>query len=461
MLAAVVDQIPITPRSDLQRLGSNSRTGEHGSEGISMAIVESNKAVPDLWSTPAQEAKSWDKQSPDQRYSLSIVLKPHDSLLEHGTTGEKLTPYLVHRLQLPLASTLFQTGETSTLFAECWKATYNRNGFREWARERRVLLEHQELHLPGPSPQHVTQIELYGLKALTPPRVVAESMGNIIRKLEVGNNTGGTATASQELEGQIVARKRLNDTSAYHPEIWAQVIPREIWQSHPRKLLSYSEGIEQGHRLHRVLSGGGGWGNKQGLISLDANSSFFPASNDVSLDLGDELDYDREQRQALGEVVRPGDVVSFLRFKKPYKPLRASFERFDRDDSPLNIHARLQFLFGCTIPMGDESVNLPALSEKPRVQPRYIMVHNVFGALSVTGASVSVDLLPPPHRADFGAQTTGRIVETKLPPLAVVHSTHQGEIMRYGKQLGGQTDGSSSSAPCEFKTQEKIANSST
>ena len=461
VLAAVVDQIPTPSRSELYLLGSNSKTGDHGSEGISMALVESSKAMPDLWSKPPQEAKFWDKQSPDQRYSLSIVLKPHDSLVERGTKGEDLIPYLVHRLQLPLASTLFQTGKTSTFFAECWKVTYLGNGHHEWAREKRVLLEQQELHLPASSPQHVTQIDLYGLKPLTPPRVVAESMGNIIRRLEVGNNTVVTAPASQELEGQIIARKSPDDTSAYQPEIWAQVIPREIWQGHPKKPLSYEEGIEQGHRLHRVLSGGGGWGNKQGLIALDANSSFFPTSNDTSLDIGDKLDYDREQRRALGEVVRPGDVVSFLRFVKPYKPIRGVFQRFDGDDSPLTIHARLQFLFGSAIPEGDDGVSLPARSERPRVQPRYLLFHNLLGALSITGASVSVDLFPSPHRTDFGAQRTGRIVETKLPPLAVVHSTHQGEILTSVKRLRGQTDDSSSSGTGKFKTQGKKANSST
>ena len=460
VLAAVVDRIPAPSGKELDRLGSNT-TPDHGSEGISMAIVESSKAMPDLWSAHAQEATSRDKQSPDGRYSLSLVLKPSDSVLEHGTGGKGFVPYLVHRLQLPLASTLFQTGRTSTLFAESWKATFIRKGFREWTRERRVHLEHQELHLPAPYRRSVTTIDLQGLETLTPPRVVAESMGNIIRKLKFGDDTGGTVTASQELEGQIMAQEKLDNGLVYHSEIWAQVIPREIWPSHPTKPLSYSDGIEHGHRLHRVLSGGGGWGNKQGLIALDPNSSFFPASNDLSLDFGDKLDYDGDQRQVLGEVVRPGDIVSFLSFSKPSIATKRVFSSFEGDETPLDIRTRMQFLFGNAMPVVDENVTLPAHFKQPGVQPRYLLFHNLFGALSTTGASVSVDLIPSPHRADTGAQRTGRIVESKLPPLAVVHSTHEAYAKIWVKRVGERNDDQNSSASSEFKIQEKNANSST
>ena len=438
VLAAVVDRIPFPSESEIDQLGFSHGSLAHGSEGVSIYIAPSKDAAPDLWSASALAQEPSKKRWADRQHTVTLVLRPSRARLRQQARQNKAVPHLIYKIQLPLASTLFQNGLASTMSAQCWKAVNIQKGNHGWTRIRHLPLEHQELQLDSLRfPDAAIEFQgFFPFVRLTPPRIVADSMGNIVRRLQIGDSPDQTATASRELEDQINGRSKQNSEVIYHSEVWAEVIPREIWRAQPKKPLDLGEAVTHGHHFHKVLSGGGGWGNRRGLISLDPKSSFDSPAEDVQSKFGDELDFQAERREALGEVVRPGDVVSFYALSQKFKPVNRLYQKSDKDGpSPKDIYVRSQILFGAALAEGDERA--PLLNGLPPdgPEPEYIILRNFFGALSETGVSVSIDLVPPAKSTKFGAQEIGRIVETKLPPLAVCRSTKREDIQPYVRKV--------------------------
>lgn len=102
------------------------------------------------------------------------------------------------------------------------------------------------------------------LKPLTMPRKILDGMGNILRKLE---STDGEPTgASRELEKAVANYIDNLPDDVDRPErvnVFARLTIQELHTDAVELFLN------PGTRLHRVLSGGGGWGSKAGLLSLD------------------------------------------------------------------------------------------------------------------------------------------------------------------------------------------------
>jgi V-type H+-transporting ATPase proteolipid subunit len=101
-------------------------------------------------------------------------------------------------------------------------------------------------------------------------------MGNILRQLSKGDGTGEPTPASLELEKVLPAYVKEHKIQDQRLAVWALVEPGS--SSNGAVTISESIGdpsdhvsvaIRNGARLHRVVSGGGGWGKKQGLLSLD------------------------------------------------------------------------------------------------------------------------------------------------------------------------------------------------
>lgn len=103
------------------------------------------------------------------------------------------------------------------------------------------------------------------LTPLTKPRKIAEGMGNILRAIE-GPEDGAGEGASLELESAVDKYLQSLPEDADTPErvdVFARLTTQEP-SPDVTELLLYP-----GARMHRVLSGGGGWGSKAGLLSLD------------------------------------------------------------------------------------------------------------------------------------------------------------------------------------------------
>ena len=95
---------------------------------------------------------------------------------------------------------------------------------------------------------------------------------------------------------------------------WEQKGFETLWQEDlPRWNIMVQEAILRGARLHRVLSGGGGWGKKAGLLSLDPMPIGAPARQLPTEDgMADDFDSVDEFSTALKPVVKDGDFIQFF-----------------------------------------------------------------------------------------------------------------------------------------------------
>jgi hypothetical protein len=103
------------------------------------------------------------------------------------------------------------------------------------------------------------------LKQLTFPRRIEAGMGNILKQTSSETNT--PQGASGELEKAVLDYISSPSTLSLSERltIFARLTPHSP-TAHENLFTA------PGARIHRVLSGGGGWGNKAGLLSLDPQS---------------------------------------------------------------------------------------------------------------------------------------------------------------------------------------------
>lgn len=396
MLAGVVDQISHRTENSVRA----ERWRYSGSEGLSLRFSASPPPIPDLWST-AEESPDQSAHLPHPQCTLSFRITPKSPPF----LGQKVfydSIAAVRTLDLPLANTVFLNGRTSTLYAQRWAVNPN-PGSEGWlSRARHKLLDRQTISLfPSTGTTHEPYLEMPAYSLPTPPRVIESSMGNIIRSFRASKSDINYPTpipASTDIEKTL---PEWTSNPRAHLEVWAQVIPHERWSGLPQ-LLGGSSDVDQGHRFHKVLSGGGGWGNKQGLISLDPESRFGSTKEQVVF--GDGEDPEAEQRRALGEIVRPGDVVRFLAFK--HIPARDS-----------NRRPKQSGLTGTSVRIGSipsqryESLQQPVPQSGEADDSDYFVDYGHFGALSETGLSMHVQA-----STEEGSQPLETVVQTKLPP---------------------------------------------
>jgi len=112
------------------------------------------------------------------------------------------------------------------------------------------------------------------------------------------------------------------------------------------------------------VSGGGGWGKKQGLLALDSQVRFDPSGEDEMQALVRSLDPEAKQSQEK-DLIRAGSSVQF--FISPSKSFSSNQEPTCKDDSTVE--------FGVTTDAND-GMQTPALDEAMCFKP------GVFGGLS-------------------------------------------------------------------------------
>lgn len=307
---AVVDRLPLPS----YRSSRNPPLGDQGYEGMSYLV----SARPELGVTNATTAL--DDLDLDHTKTLSLRV------------GVDVNT----EVRIPLASTVFQAGQASMLSLSSW----------DWKRsEDQYVLQLAK----SESPQHVSfnypfvsaaKIKI-PLLPLTPPRKIVAGMGNVIRQIEGDTDT---ITASHELEPAVSSYFVAKDLSPSAVNVWALVIPSNLYlelqtgieiKKMLRWLIAGSEKLDaeklkavwqrdsapwsqawpslllRGARLHRVLSGGGGWGKKAGLISLDPDSDFkTPPSADLGAVFANS-DLFETQEGMLGNAAKIGDFVQF------------------------------------------------------------------------------------------------------------------------------------------------------
>lgn len=402
---AVVDRIP----APSTRGRNTPPLTDHGSEGLSYVV----SAISELCVT--SDSPPITKPKLDEIKTLSLLI---GDAFQHEAVGtlESEDPTLSVKpsnagivtrqnidVQVSLASTVFQAGQPSILSLSSWA----------WRKaEGRCTLEQKITS----SPSHVsfkypfvhTPKMKMPLVPMTPPRKIVAGMGNVIRQIERDTEH---MTASQELEPAVSSYFIAKDLPPSAVNVWALIIPahmylemesdihaqehfawlrmganslsaqdlHQLWQ---RQLAfaphNWSNLVHRGARLHRVLSGGGGWGKKAGLISLDPDSDFKgpPASESGAMFANSDLF--ETQEGMLGNAAKVGDLVQFY-ICPPNTTAHA----------PPSVNHGMRLEIG-TIPSTIDAMPLAeVLEEEDRaLRPGSLHYHH-FGFLSEKGVSIT------------------------------------------------------------------------
>ncbi|KAI1334011.1 hypothetical protein F5Y15DRAFT_403120 [Xylariaceae sp. FL0016] len=301
VLSGVVDGLGPQKRSSL---------GEPLS-GFSILHGPTANILPGLWDPVSFDTT---RHSQDTASSISFITNP----LEGDTRPLEIT--------LPLANTIFQNGRRSTLYASKWQNS--QDGYTTTSSRNQKIA--QSMSANGPAIKHASP--KIPLIPLAPPRKIVAGLGNIVRQVEVDGNA---TPASKELEDLIpkVFESRLKQyrISSQGPiGVWCWVIPSHVIESmNLRDLHVFEPGSSQaeltlamnslgvfsrllstGCRLHKILSGGGGWGLKQGLLSLDPERTFsLPDQDDVDMFI--RAFEERNSNSPSEGLVTPGSYLLF------------------------------------------------------------------------------------------------------------------------------------------------------
>ncbi|KAI1377571.1 hypothetical protein F4677DRAFT_414820 [Hypoxylon crocopeplum] len=287
-----------------------TRVFDEPQTGFSILYGSAEGILPGLWDANDFESNV----NLDRESSVSFLSNP----LPRHTWPLDIT--------LPLANTVFQNGRRSTLFASRWQSDHDGPMARTMIREKRT-----QTIWPGPNPAGHTSPYL-PLLPLTPPRKIVAGLGNIVRQVEID---GSPTPASKELEGLIpkVFDSRSNRDESYSPGpigVWCWVLPPHVVENQhlldlkvfqPESSQSeaelsletmgtFSELISHGCRLHKILSGGGGWGAKQGLLSLDPETNYSPPDQD-NVEMFIKAFQERDNPNPSEGLVTPGSYLMF------------------------------------------------------------------------------------------------------------------------------------------------------
>lgn len=326
-LAAVVDRLPSFSASSAKE-PNREITADKGAEGMSMLTLSDPAGLsPRLF----QEMPSEENEGRGRKYEPGFL----SIRFPYPSGGHSFS----HKtLEVPLANTIFDTGREYTMLASTWSPSPD---LHVWEQRSYVEKSQMQIELAGLWPDSLSTPSLeIPLIPLTTPRRILDGFGNILRRLEVEEGTA--LPASEELEGSLDEFLRVRNLEPRPASVWALVLPHDKVAEDPKlRLVNCGHGsdtilrpvtsiqedwtnesilppaylsdllLSGGARLHRVLSGGGGWGQKRGLLSLDPESCFSkPASSRLSDILGgsgaDGMD---EASSRLGEVARTGDYV--------------------------------------------------------------------------------------------------------------------------------------------------------
>ena len=402
IVAAVVDRIP-HPRAPTE--GSRSLSGARpsnssaettirgGSEGVSVAVLDSS-AAPSLWTE--QDSQERETMTIQQRCTLTFTIP---SSTGADTEIQKLgrQEFASRMLQLPVANTVFQNGRTATLFAQRWILQQEHQSNALFIPEQKVWLPQQALDLTGLTKETSVDQSLHSdLTPITPPRTIKAAIGNIIRRVSAGGSPEASIPASDELERAITTGIRDGSNPDRPAEVWALVKPRGYAPHMGCEIVEVSSELDELHkallsgcRLHKVLSGGGGWGEKQGLLALDPDSSYSPKQQVFRLSTGDEQDTEAEKLQVLGEVVQPGDMVTF------YVRDPSLAQKNTLDSRPYSVAhsslAPLSLVFGSLPSTMDVMPDLLRTKTTPD-ESDCVILENCFGMLSEQGMSLTVSI---------------------------------------------------------------------
>ncbi|KAL8665219.1 MAG: hypothetical protein Q9202_002441 [Teloschistes flavicans] len=138
-------------------------------------------------------------------------------------------------------------------------------------------------------------------------------MGNVIREVYTDESSGEVEPASKELEDAVTGWIAKFGTKPQTVDVWAVLDGPEKAEGVRSRVVEVVSRVLQGGRIQKVLSGGGGWGNKQGLLALDPEQDFNinPELSPVEGPGGEELSFEEVSSGFGHQPLRPRDTLMF------------------------------------------------------------------------------------------------------------------------------------------------------
>lgn len=384
-IAGVVDKLPVSYEMK-QKKDYDWRFGN--SEGLALLLTSG-----DQHTIPETDV--------NQQTRETLIGFMHNG----SSSGSNQQQRSVHHVIAPAANTLFCNGRRSTLLHDRWilDPSHNQGNLRL---ESRQDLSLAMIQMPHSANQTVTAN--IPMEALTEPRQIVTAMGNIIRRVRIES---ADVPASTELEAIVPKYLRDPKRSSINGilQVYALIRPSGLDQA-PKFSVDLTgqspapdnilEEIWQGARIYRVTGGGGGWGKRAGLLSLEPAIDFeqTPVSPASSIF---EVQENQDLSQQKSDWVKPGDYVQFyasFHNGDPPKTEAASSTNLDTAGQSLSYWSRTgeetQSLVIGVMP----KLDLPLQSDRREEEFQAFMhIPNYFGFLSEVGAAVGVDKVSLPE----------------------------------------------------------------
>lgn len=296
------------------------------------------------------------------------------------------------QIHIPLANTIFVTGQEAVSFT----AELERPGDSDSFRITNTLnVSNISTNWPFEKADYANQGSHIALTApltpLTAPRAIKDAFGNIVRQISRFRVNDAAIPASSELEAAVPAFFKTINEPQSSVAAWALVgakypvrcLPsneddkslQNTWAA--SRTLDIFRPLSSGARLHRVLGGGGGWGKRAGLLSLEPDTgprSELAATSPVSIP-NENVEY--SEHSILANVAKAGEAIQFF-IHRPES--NASIKAQSPDD------LRLWSLEVGTIPSSIDTAPAAAPTHdavKEQTACEYVADH--FGVLSERG----------------------------------------------------------------------------
>ncbi|PYH29588.1 uncharacterized protein BO87DRAFT_319340 [Aspergillus neoniger CBS 115656] len=284
-IVAVVDKLPDL-RARLEGLVDSKTSSD--SDGVSFLLVKADS----IQGTIAAPRRVRNMEAAESSLVFTLQHNTYSKALQRST----------HELGLRLANTIFINGNDTTLFATRWTYTPS----QQYTLEQSVNLSNCTVTSAVASVQNSFNLPLYPVGQR---RRVISSMGNILRQLAKHLDSQSTEPmpASSELEKELPRYIEEHGIVDRRVSVWALIENSEKGfqlENNANMQESLVKAIRAGGKLHRVMSGGGGWGKKQGLLSLDPETTFIETDNNQGRLGLDDIFADQET-QALSDISTP------------------------------------------------------------------------------------------------------------------------------------------------------------
>lgn len=397
LILAVVDRIPApsTSTGDGETLKAVSPVQDIGSEGLAYQVEDGQQLLQpdDVTAIPAHNSIR-DRNRPFEGPPGAIQFRFVDPQQNAVPTS----------LDVALANTIFSTATRRILRRSTWTLPLRQSHSRDLETAAVKLLSGKISKLTPPSPDRryrVPDLALgldIPLTPLTPRRIISDCMGNVIRGIK-----DAKAGASKELEDAVTQYFEDKGESPTTAAVWAVIVPQHLLDSiySPMKRVDVSGednhknsfeqtpvmAIWRGATLRKVISGGGGWGDKAGLLSLDHDTGVSPSSSrsnnnnmELDLDVPDFADL-FSQKRLIDDIAKPGDSIQFF-----IAPENKDVSRSTAMDDNVRELPRLTTLDFGVIPIATEAVEAnPSTSVRDEGGKMTEVFPGHFGALSEVG----------------------------------------------------------------------------